>query len=347
MNEAERLTLITDIEAQRNARVLTLVTGDRQGHETRLARDVIPLVYDHLRTFEHVSEIDLFLYTPGGDTLAAWGLVSLIREYCDRFVVVVPFRCHSAGTLIGLGADEILVAPGGQLGPIDPSVSSPYNPAPPGVPVQAGGRITLLPVSVEDMLGFLHLAKNEAGLKSEEQMAQVLGLMADKVHPLALGAVYRAREHVNAFARSLLRTHMDSEPRIEMIVDYLAKLPTHSYIISRKEALTVFGEDFVKPLEPELEPTVWRLYKLYERWFQLTDPYSADAILGADNVVTVTFPRASLESREGEQLKSHVFRTRKELSRIQVTQPGMGAPIPGIQERIITEGWTNWPEGES
>src|SRR3970282_881677 len=113
----DRLQLISTIEDTRGARVLSLVTGDRRGHETRIAADMLPLAYEHLRAFGHVPEIDLFLYTTEGDTLAAWGLANLIREYCDRFAVIVPFRCLSAGTLIALGADEILLAPGAQLGP--------------------------------------------------------------------------------------------------------------------------------------------------------------------------------------------------------------------------------------
>ena len=137
-SEPDRLQLISTIENARGTRVLSLVMGDRRGHETRIAGDLLPLAYEHLRALGRVRQIDLFLYTVGGDTLAAWGLANLIREYCDRFAVIVPFRCLSAGTLIALGADEILLAPGAQLGPIDPSVNSPYNPPAPVLLSQGG-----------------------------------------------------------------------------------------------------------------------------------------------------------------------------------------------------------------
>jgi len=331
-----RFRLISDLEEQRGSRVVALVTGDRQGHETRLARDILPLAYDHLRQIGATEQIDLFLYTTGGDTLAAWGLINLIREYCKRLVVVVPFRCHSAGTLMALGADEVLLAPGAQLGPIDPSVSSPYNPPPPGVLPQAG-RVQLLPVSVEDMLGYIHLVKNGAGISHEDALARLIAIMADKVHPLALGAVYRAREHVSTFARSLLASHLQSEPKVDLIVDYLSKLPSHSYIISRREAQAVLGDDWVKPLSSNEELLVWQLYKAYEEWLELTNPYSPDAILAGGGSVTRTFPRASLESTDSGRLKSHVFRTVKELSQVE-------QPVAGIQEHVIAEGWAKWPE---
>ena len=202
-------------------------------------------------------------------------------------------------------------------------------------------------MGVEDLLGFLHLAKNEAGVQSEEPMARILSVLAEKVHPLALGAVYRAREHVIDFAKALLKSHIDNEARVQVIVDYLARLPSHTYLISRREAQGIFGKDFAVAIPEELEPTVWSLYRAYQTWLQLTTPYSADAILDDGGSVTVTFPRASIESKDGDQLRSHVFRTIMEITRVQVAQPGMAAPVQGVQERTIAEGWTTWPERSS
>lgn len=343
VSEADRLRLISDMESIRDTRVLSLVLGDRRGHETRIAGDLLPLAYEHLRGFGHVRQIDLFLYTPGGDTLAGWGLVNLIREYCDRFAVIVPFRCLSTGTLIALGADEMILAAGAQLGPIDPSVSSPYNPPAPGPP--QAGRVSLLPVSVEDLIGFVHFVKEEAGVQGQEPMARILASLAEKVHPLALGAVYRAREQVNVLAKNLLKSHMDDDARADEIVDFLSKLPSHSYIISRREAQTLLGDDLVAPVPAELEPHMWSLYHAYAVWLELTNPYSPDAVLGQQESVTETFARAALESKQGDALRTHVYRTTKELRRVQVTQPGLAGPVAGVQERIIAEGWTAWPEG--
>jgi hypothetical protein len=44
--------------------------------------------------------VDLLLYTRGGDVNAVWALASILREFDDDFEVLVPFRCHSAGTLL-------------------------------------------------------------------------------------------------------------------------------------------------------------------------------------------------------------------------------------------------------
>ncbi|MBU0734226.1 MAG: hypothetical protein KKG10_08760, partial [Proteobacteria bacterium] len=47
----------------------------------------------------------------------------MLREFCEKLAVLVPFRAHSAGTTLALGADEIVMGPLGELGPVDPSVA--------------------------------------------------------------------------------------------------------------------------------------------------------------------------------------------------------------------------------
>jgi hypothetical protein len=150
MAEAKQdgVALIKKLEEIRGSRLLCLFLGDRPGLETRLAPDIIPLTARHLRGIGEQKRIDLFLYTIGGDIMAAFRLVALIREYCEEFNVLVPFRCQSAGTLTALGANEIVMLPESQLSPVDPTVNGPYNPTVPGVQAQPGGPLPVLPVAL-------------------------------------------------------------------------------------------------------------------------------------------------------------------------------------------------------
>ena len=56
-----------------------------------------------------------------------WPIVSIIREYDPAFEVLVLYRCHSAGTLVALGARRIHMAPLAELSPIDPSTGNQFN----------------------------------------------------------------------------------------------------------------------------------------------------------------------------------------------------------------------------
>jgi len=338
MGASERQSIIQEIQALTNSRLICYITGDRRGLETRIAGDTLPLVYDHLRRIGSVPRLNLFLYTVGGDSLAGWALVSLVREFGETFGVIIPFRALSCGTLIALGADELIMAKGAQLSPVDPSLASPYNPAAPGQ-IQPGA-VQLLPVSVEDVIGYLKLAREEASIKGDEGISKIMAVLSEKVHPMALGAVYRSREQIRLLASKLLGMHERDSEKIKKLVDTLTKeLPSHQYLISRKEAK---GELGLKISEPtlRLDELIWNLYKDYEEQLQLNVPYNPEAILGASGSVTVTFDRAVIESLSPEGgIKTHMFRTVREIRRVQSTQPGIPFPVVGIQERNIEERW--------
>jgi hypothetical protein len=338
MGRAERLDLIQKIEAARNGnKLICYVTGDRRNHETKIAMDIFPFLYEHLLACGKVNAIDLFLYTTGGDSIAGWGLVNLLREFCDKLGVIIPFRSLSCGTLIAVGANEIIMGRGGQLSPLDPSVSSPYNPPAPGQ--QSVGRVSLLPVSVEDMMAYLRLAREEGKLEAQESMANVMNTLSNKVHPLALGAAYRAREQGAMLATRLMEQHENDQTKVNKVVEFLTKaLPSHNYLIGKREAQKVINLPIVD-VPTGTEELIWRLYREYEDWLELRTPYIPETALGANQTITNSFPRAALESVKDGKLRSHIFTTTKELKRIQSQQPGVPFPVVGVQERILAEEW--------
>ena len=69
--------------------------------------DIIPIISKQLRNVGKVPNIDLFLYSTGGDAMVPWSLVSMIREYCDKFSVLLPYKANSDAKRIALGADEL------------------------------------------------------------------------------------------------------------------------------------------------------------------------------------------------------------------------------------------------
>jgi ATP-dependent protease ClpP protease subunit len=91
------------IEKKRKTRVIGYFTGDRPNLETVIAGDVVNIFVDLLEEIGICQKISLFLYTNGGQTMAAWRLVNLLRSYCDDLEVIIPFKALSAGTLISLG----------------------------------------------------------------------------------------------------------------------------------------------------------------------------------------------------------------------------------------------------
>ena len=338
-NEAleRRRHLVDQIQQKRNSKVICYITGDRQHLETKIAHDCHPLIFSHLREMGASEKVDLFLYTPGGITVAGWGLVHLIREFCKEFAVLVPYKAWSCGTLICLGADEVIMGRLGQLGPIDPSTNTPFNPPVPGTPP---GVISSLPMNVEDVVSFIELAKKEIGLKGDTGLSTVLDNLSkmNPYAPLALGAANRVRPQIVKLATELLKLHMgEQRKQMKRIVNILAKqLGSHDYLIGRKEAKEIGLKVIDAPFD--LETLMWELYTEYETIMQLNTPYSPSAFLGQQQSATGTLIRAAIES----EVMTHYFRTLKQVKQITVGPPVVPIPTIGYQDNVIEEGWVRF-----
>ncbi|MBE0476453.1 MAG: ATP-dependent Clp protease proteolytic subunit [Coriobacteriia bacterium] len=70
--------------------------------------------------------IQMVLHTPGGLVLASRQIAQALADHPGKVQVVVPYLAMSGGTLIALGADEIVMDPNAVLGPVDPQVRSGY-----------------------------------------------------------------------------------------------------------------------------------------------------------------------------------------------------------------------------
>lgn len=66
--------------------------------------------------------LTLVLHTPGGGTNATESIVAYLRSKFDYIEVIVPTFAMSAGTMISLACDRIVMGRQSQLGPIDPQM---------------------------------------------------------------------------------------------------------------------------------------------------------------------------------------------------------------------------------
>lgn len=192
----ERIGFYKEIERQRESKLIVYVTSTRGNLETQIANDVLPKFTEHLDKIGDTHKITLYLYTNGGNTLAAWSLVNLIRSFCKSFEVIIPANCYSSGTLICLGSDNIVMTKQATLGPIDPSVNGPFNPMIPGI----NDPNAKLPVSVEYVNAYIEMARTNFGISDQRCMTDLLLHLSEKIHPLTLGQVFRTRSQIQMLA---------------------------------------------------------------------------------------------------------------------------------------------------
>jgi len=265
-----------------------------------MAMDVIRLFREILGQIGHVEKLDLVLITRGGDILTPLRLMSLLREYSKTVNVLVPYMAHSAGTLLALGADEIVMGAMGELGPVDPSVANQFNPVLDPEDIQDNTQTKprpRIPISVEDVTSYLDFAKLHAGLDAAG-MAQAYSALTGQVHPLALGNILRTHKLIRHLTKTLLLMHMDEtndKDRLESIVQTLTeKLYSHEYRITRDEASRL-GLKIAKPSDAT-EGHLWELYRLYEESLGIDRPIDPAREIGAEKQKYLCFDLASIES---------------------------------------------------
>jgi serine dehydrogenase proteinase len=282
MGLEQRKAIIEQIQTKRGSRVICCLTSDRENAQGLIAKDFLFRFFQHLRAMPEtkngkLEKLDVLWFTLGGDTMAAYSLARLVRQFAKTVGVLVPYMCLSGGTLFALGADDIVMTRLGLLSSIDPSISGPWNPSPDVTPTPPGNIAfpgQKPPVAVESVAGFKKLVCEEWRL-DEEGTANAFNLLATKVNPLLLGDLQRAKEQIVRLATSLMKQHFKDTERIANIVGTLASgLGSHDYLIGAVEA----REDIklhVAPENPELEELILKLYEDFAEEMELGIPFNA------------------------------------------------------------------------
>lgn len=264
-----RLAKLRKLEEVVRAPVIAYITSTRPGAEAQMGMDAIRFIYEHLRAYsEKLPALALFIHSNGGDGTVPWKLVTLLREHCEKLIVLVPFRAFSAATLTALGADEIYLHPMGMLGPTDPSITGPFNPRDPN------NKAQLLPISVEEVLAYIALIREDGGINHEDQLVHAVNKLADHVHPIALGSVKRSHLQSRMMAKKLMELadpSMDEHRIKEIVANLTSRLYFHGHPINRHEAKQIGLR--IKDCTPELEGAIWALYEEYEKDMKLLEQF--------------------------------------------------------------------------
>jgi len=327
----------------RQSSVICYLTSLRPNVPASMADDQVRVVFEHLlRLGERpIKKLDVFLVSNGGSGTVPWRLVSVFREYSSSFNVLIPYRAYSAATMLALGADEIVMHPFGELGPIDPTVANDFNPTHPNT-----GRT--LGISVEDVRAYVNFIKSTVGIRHEDELVQAIGILANKVHPLALGNVERFVAQSRMIARKIMKTRQNrlDDHTIDEIVENLAsRLYFHGHPISRREARDDLDlSSVVEEPGAQLENLMWQLYREYEIEFENDKVWDPEADIFSLQSGDEGAARREIEYRLlHAMVESQTMTSRNETIRRWTEFPIPNAP-PGqtvLMERILSQAWTH------
>ena len=352
MGLQERRSAVQALQDNRNHPLLAYVTSRRENLPAFVSHDAIPIIYEHLLRLipnPPADQLDVLVITFGGDTTVPLVLQNVMREFARKVCVLVPAECLSAGTMIALGANEIVMGRLGQLSPIDPSLTHPLNPQSPIVQTLATGQPgnPLVPIEVEQVFSYLSLARDKAKLKSPDAAIRVFESLVQKVHPIALGEIHRTHSLIRKLAEELLKLHMGDRRAIAAIIEALTeKLYSHSYRISRRQAELNLKLPVVHA-ETNTESLMMQLRQVYVTDGQMDVPHNAqveiqDAVDAATAAAAAAPKPAAifpLELRYQRVFIGSVTGDSVWVHRRRITQ---SAPVPIQMPGVVTAGSMNY-----
>lgn len=241
---------IRAIEARTGRRLIAFIAGPA----TSISAYDIPPFVDLLDDVRPGSDLDLMLQTPGGDVDQAERIVLLCRKRvgAGSFRVVVPDSAKSAGTLIAIAADEIVMGEPSELGPIDPQVQ---------ITTAGGERMARPAHSFLDGLDAIAEETEEAGGKLSPAYFPLL----DKLDPALIDFCRKAIQRSEDFAEQYLKKYMlkDDPQKAHEVAAQLneaKKYLSHGAVIDAEKARDLGLK--IRYLEPtdDLWQAYWRLY---------------------------------------------------------------------------------------
>lgn len=195
------------------------------------------------------DQVNLVLVTSGGSPDAAYKIARYLQTRYSRFSVTVSGVCKSAGTLLAIGAHEIVFAPYGELGPLDVQMSKADNLA----GLESGLNISEAFQSLEQRAARTFarviddILNNSGGIVSfhtashsaTEVVAALYGPIFARIDPEEVGSRSRAMrigqdygKRLDAIAKNLKRG---------ALMQIAQTYPSHGFVIDHLEAVELFN----------------------------------------------------------------------------------------------------------
>lgn len=198
--------------------------------------------------------LDLMVHSPGGMAEAAGDIIRVCRTYSKSFRVIVPNMAMSAGTVLAMGADTIVMSTTSKLGPIDPQM----------VYQTKEGAFMRAAKSFIDAFGSLVNEANQLAGANKPVTAHLH--LLTKQDPSWIIECVRARNATVKLACRVLKNGMlkgKTDPEIETVVNaFLTKGDTESHAsrVAPEEASTMGLIVELMPRDSSYWNLIWELY---------------------------------------------------------------------------------------
>lgn len=269
--KSQLLNLIKEIEKERNSSVIVYFSRNL------LNTKEVANFYQLFSGNNKINNLDLILQSNGGIADDAFKMARLCRQHVEgKFSVLVPYRAKSAATLLALGADELVMGPSSEIGPVDPMIY---------VRMQDGNNYLVPAHSIKDGLDFF-----ESRIKTQPETAAMYSQLMENLDVTVVGAYQRAIESSKQYASALLQSGLlkDKPEMVEKAAKAFGeKYKSHAFVIDRNIAKDEYGLNILNAPEPLWEK-MWYLHNLLDFWME-EDPTLGTIIKTSNSEIFISY----------------------------------------------------------
>ena len=195
--EKERYKYLNALSEYRGRNIITYYSGwmfRPSAEDVSINDKDINAFMEVLHKLDKGKGLDLILHTPGGEISAAEQIINYLHSCFTDIKVIVPQMAMSAGSLISISCNEIIMGKQSCLGPFDP---------------QLGG------VACQSVLKEFENAKDE--LKTNPEALGLWQVIISKYPPTFLYSCHQAVELTKELANKLIDKIVTDKSKIEEI----------------------------------------------------------------------------------------------------------------------------------
>ena len=273
MGYKERVDIFKQIEKLRKRPLISYITSIRPGLSSSMATDAITRIIEQVDKIPATEEnVDFLIISNGGDPIVSLRVISILRERFKHIAVLVPYVAYSAATVLALGADEIIMHPYSNLGPVDPQVTISRR--------DLSGQQTM-EFSAEDIRNYIEFVKNDAGITDQQHLITALNSLLSEVGPTHIGYTKRSQQLSLTLSTKMLEAQMHDKNKAAAAAQSLnSAFFHHGYAVARSEAKNI-GLNVTYP-DSELEKLMWNVWQDYSDEMQCDNAFDVIATVMAD-----------------------------------------------------------------
>ncbi len=289
----------------------------------------------------------LMLSTLGGSPDDGYRIARALQRRYEQFTIYIPSLCKSTGTLLAIGASEVVMGDFGELGPLDIQIRKVDEIWESSSGLNVSAALAQIETRVCESFSrfFFEMKRNfQLSTKTASEIATKLseGIyegIAEQIDPIQLGETHRSIGIAQHYGESLNNKGKNlKDGALERLI---AGYPSHGYVIDSEEASSLFNK-VRSPTEKEV-----KLFNALDAFFNLSivvDQAQDSVIWNVRDLIDFFIERKKQEEAQAARLRENEDEQQEATTGTPSNPASKQSKNGGLREQVESNVQSNQPK---